>query len=422
MLDSLNPPQLAKREAELGSRVANLQTRGQQLNMARGRPSPEQLDLANSMLALPGTVDYQDAEGIDCRSYGGIDGLPEMKILFGGILDCPAQNIVVGGNSSLAMMHDALVRAYIWGTSGNDMPWREQGTIRFLCPSPGYDRHFLITELFGFEMLPVEMTSTGPNMDQVESLALDPSVKGIWCVPRYSNPTGVTYVDAVIERLAQMQAAPDFRIFWDNAYAEHHLVDHPTSLGSILAACAAADHADRVLMFASTSKMSFAGGGVAAMGASAHNIADAQTKIGVQTIGPDKLNQLRQLHFFKDLNGLRAHMRAHARILKPKFDLVDDILQHELGDKQIANWSKPAGGYFVNLNVPDGCARQVITLTAEAGVTLTPAGASFPHGLDPNDRNIRIAPTFPPLKDIRRAMEILTLCVELVAIREHLRR
>ena len=422
MLDSLSPSQLAKREAELGSRVARLKIRGQQLNIARGRPSPEQLDLASPMLALPSNGDYQSTEGIDCRSYGGIDGLPEMKQLFGGILDCPAQNIVVGGNSSLAMMHDALVRAYVWGTSRSDTPWREQGTIRFLCPSPGYDRHFLITELFGFEMLPVEMTSTGPNMDQVESLASDPSVKGIWCVPRYSNPTGVTYSDAVIERLAQMEAAPDFRIFWDNAYAEHHLVDHPTPLGNILAACGAADHADRVLMFASTSKMSFAGGGVAAMGASTHNIADAKTKIGVQTIGPDKLNQLRQLQFFKDLNGLRTHMRAHAYILKPKFDLVEDILQRDLGNKQIAHWSKPLGGYFVNLDVPDGCARQIIALTAETGVTLTAAGASFPHALDPNDRNIRIAPTFPALKDVRRAMEILTLCVELVAIRERLRQ
>jgi aspartate/methionine/tyrosine aminotransferase len=420
MLESLSSPQLATREAELTSRLASLQTRGQPLNIARGRPSLEQLDLANPMLALPGNADYQSAEGIDCRSYGGIDGLPEMKQLFGGILNCPSQHIVVGGNSSLAMMHDALVRAYVWGTSGGDMPWREQGTIRFLCPSPGYDRHFLITELFGFEMLPVEITSTGPNMDQVESLAMDPSVKGIWCVPRYSNPTGVTYSDSVVERLAHMKAAPDFRIFWDNAYAEHHLLDHPTPLANILATCIAADHADRVLMFASTSKMSFAGGGVAAMGASAHNITDATTKIGVQTIGPDKLNQLRQLHFFKDLNGLRAHMRAHARILKPKFDLVEGILQRELGDKQIAHWSKPAGGYFVNLDVPDGCARQVIALTAEAGVTLTPAGASFPHGLDPNDRNIRIAPTFPALKDLRQAIEILTICVELVAIRQRL--
>jgi aspartate/methionine/tyrosine aminotransferase len=422
MLYSLSPPQLVKREAELDSRVASFQTRGQQLNMARGRPSPEQLDLANPMLTLPGNADYQSAGGIDCRSYGGIDGLPEMKQLFGGILNCPAQNIVVGGNSSLAMMHDALVRAYVWGLSGSDMPWREQGTVRFLCPSPGYDRHFLITELFGFEMLPVEMTPTGPNMDQVESLSLDPSVKGIWCVPRYSNPTGATYSDEIVERLGQMQAAPDFRIFWDNAYAEHHLVDDPTPLANILAACARADHADRVLMFASTSKMSFAGGGVAAMGASAHNIADARTKIGVQTIGPDKLNQLRQLHFFRDLNGLRSHMRAHACILKPKFDLVEKILHRELGDKQIAQWSKPTGGYFVSLNVPDGCARQTIALAAEAGVTLTPAGASFPHGLDPNDRNIRIAPTFPALEDVRQAMEILTLCVELVAIRDRLRR
>jgi DNA-binding transcriptional MocR family regulator len=373
------------------------------------------------MLALPGNADYQSAEDIDCRSYGGIDGLLEMKKLFGGIFDCPTENIIVGGNSSLAMMHDALARAYVWGTSDSDIPWREQGTIRFLCPSPGYDRHFLITELFGFEMLPVEMTKTGPNMDQVESLTSDYSVKGIWCVPRYSNPTGVTYSDVVVERLARLRAAPDFRIFWDNAYAEHHLVDHPTPLGNILAACSTADHADRVLMFASTSKISFAGGGVAAMGTSAHNIAEARAKIGVQTIGPDKLNQLRQLRFFKDLAGLRTHMRAHAAILKPKFDLVAEILQRELGNKGIAHWSKPDGGYFINLEVPNGCARKIIALTGEAGVTLTPAGASFPHRLDPNDRNIRIAPTYPTLEDIRQAMTILTLCVEIVALRESCR-
>jgi aspartate/methionine/tyrosine aminotransferase len=420
MFDSLSTSQLAKRETEISSRLASLEIQNQQINLARGRPSPEQLDLANPMLALPGSANYHSRKGIDCRSYGGSDGLPEMKQLFGGILNCPAENIVIGGNSSLSMMHDALVRAYVWGTSIVDTPWREQGTIRFLCPSPGYDRHFLITELFGFEMLPVEMTSTGPNMDQVESLASDHSVKGIWCVPRYSNPTGVTYSNVVVKRLAQMQAAPDFRIFWDNAYAEHHLVDNPTSLGNILAACAAADHTDRVLMFASTSKMTFAGGGVSAMGTSAHNIADALTKISVQTIGPDKLNQLRQLHFFKDLNGLRDHMRAHARVLKPKFALVEKILQRELGSKQIAQWSKPTGGYFVNLDVPNGCARQVVALTAKAGVILTPAGSSFPHGLDPNDCNIRIAPTFPVLKEIRQAMEILALCVELVAIRQRL--
>ena len=417
ILDDMSTHELAGRETELAARFNKIKALGLQLNMARGKPSLEQLDLSGPMLGLPGSNDFLDAEGTDCRSYGGIDGLPEMKRFFGGILNCPTKNVIIGGNSSLSMMHDALLRAYIWGVPGYDAPWQEQGTIRFLCPSPGYDRHFKITELFGFELLPVEMAEYGPNMDQVEALASDQSVKGIWCVPRYSNPTGVTYNDEVIGRLAQMQAAPDFRILWDNAYAEHHLVDRPAPLGDILAMCITAGHPDRVLMFASTSKMSFAGGGVAAMAASEPNIADSRAKIGIRTIGPDKINQLRQLRFFKDLNGLRAHMREHARLLKPKFELVQEILKRELGDKRIARWSNPDGGYFVSLDVPDGCARQIIALAKEAGITLTPAGATFPHGLDPNDRNIRIAPTFPAVKEIRQALEVLALCVELVAIR-----
>ena len=417
ILDDMSTHELAGRETELAARFNKIKALGLQLNMARGKPSLEQLDLSGPMLELPGSNDFLDAEGTDCRSYGGIDGLPEMKRFFGGILNCPTKNVIIGGNSSLSMMHDALLRAYIWGVPGYDAPWQEQGTIRFLCPSPGYDRHFKITELFGFELLPVEMAEYGPNMDQVEALASDQSVKGIWCVPRYSNPTGVTYNDEVIGRLAQMQAAPDFRILWDNAYAEHHLVDRPAPLGDILAMCITAGHPDRVLMFASTSKMSFAGGGVAAMAASEPNIADSRAKIGIRTIGPDKINQLRQLRFFKDLNGLRAHMREHARLLKPKFELVQEILKRELGDKRIARWSNPDGGYFVSLDVPDGCARQIIALAKEAGITLTPAGATFPHGLDPNDRNIRIAPTFPAAKEIRQALEVLALCVELVAIR-----
>jgi len=418
MLSDASEQELTQRETELAARFVEIKARGLRLNMARGKPSLEQLDLAGPMLDLPGNNNFRDAEGTDCRSYGNIDGLPEMKQFFSGILNCPTENVIIGGNSSLAMMHDSLLRAYIWGVPGGDAPWQEQGTIRFLCPSPGYDRHFKITELFGFELPPVDMTEQGPNMDQVESLASNPSVKGIWCVPRYSNPTGVTYSEDVIQRLAQMQTAPDFRIIWDNAYAEHHLVSRSTPLGDILAACNAAGHPERVLMFASTSKMSFAGGGVAAMAASNPNIADARTKIGVRTIGPDKLNQLRQLQFFRDLSGLRAHMREHARVLKPKFELVQEILRRELGGKHIARWSNPDGGYFVSLDVPDGCARQVIAVAKEAGVTLTPAGATFPHGLDPNDRNIRIAPTFPAPEEIRSAMEVLALCVELVAIRQ----
>lgn len=422
MLQTSNQEVLMKREAELRASLSGSRGLDFQLNIARGLPSPEQLDLANSLLTVPGVNQYQNTNGVDCRNYGAIDGLLEMKKLFAGILDCSAENIIVGNNSSLSMMHDALMRAYVWGTSENELAWREQGTIRFLCPSPGYDRHFSISELFGFEMLPIEMTDAGPNMDQVEALALDPSVKGIWCVPRYSNPTGVTYSESTVNRLAKMEAAPDFRVFWDNAYAEHHLVDQPAPLANILDACALNDHPDRVLMFASTSKISFAGSGIAAMGASANNISEAIKKIRIRTIGSDKLNQLRHIHFFKDLETLRSHMKAHAKILKPKFDLVDEILHRELGGKQIAQWSKPDGGYFINLDVPDGCARKTISLAAESGVVLTPAGSSFPNGFDPNDRNIRIAPTFPQLSQIKEAIEIIVICVELVAIQQQLKR
>ncbi|MBO66959.1 MAG: aminotransferase [Acidiferrobacteraceae bacterium] len=419
-MNYLSESELIRLQSDLAVRLKRAKDRGYQLNISRGNPSPEQLDLANPMLSLPGPSDYISKDNIDCRSYGIVDGLFEMKQLFAGILECPVENIIIGGNSSLTMMHDALFRAYQWGASASTIPWRKQGTIRFLCPSPGYDRHFSITELFGFEMLPVEMTQDGPNMDQVEALCLDSSVKGIWCVPRYSNPTGITYSHEVINRLAQMETANDFRIFWDNAYAEHHLILEPDPLENILDACIKNGNEDRVLMFASTSKMSLAGAGVAAIGASSANIQDARTKIGVQTIGPDKINQLRHMIFFEDLDGLRNHMHKHARILKPKFDLVEEILQRELGEKNIAKWSKPKGGYFISLDVPNGCARRVIAMTEEAGVTLTPAGASFPHGLDPNDCNIRIAPTFPSMEDLGRAIELLAICTQLVAINKYL--
>lgn len=421
-MNPLSQSELIQLQNDLGARLKRAKDSGYQLNISRGNPSPEQLDLATPMLSLPGPSDYISKDNIDCRSYGIVDGLPEMKQLFAGILECPMENIIIGGNSSLTMMHDALFRAYQWGSGATTIPWRKQGTIRFLCPSPGYDRHFSITELFGFEMLPVEMTAEGPNMDQVEALCSDSSVKGIWCVPRYSNPTGITYDDKVINRLAGMETAPDFRIFWDNAYAEHHLTLEPNPLKNILDACIETGNDDRVLMFASTSKISLAGAGVAAIGASLANIQDARTKIRIQTIGSDKINQLRHMLFFKDLEGLRKHMRKHASILRPKFELVEEILQRELGEKNIATWSKPNGGYFISLDVPSGCARRVIAMTEDAGVTLTPAGASFPHGLDPNDCNIRIAPTYPSIEDLGRAIELLAICIQLVAIDDHLEK
>jgi aspartate/methionine/tyrosine aminotransferase len=421
MLDSLSLDTLIKRREQLLSRLQKFSDLKLNLNMARGLPAPEQLDLANHIMALPGTTQYLTSDGIDCRNYGGTDGLASIKDIFSGILECDKDNIVIGQNSSLSMMHDAVMRAYVWGVSEGEVAWREQGKIRFLCPSPGYDRHFKISELFGFELVPVEMTSSGPNMDQVETFAVDPSVKGIWCVPRYSNPTGVTYSHSTVDRLAQMETATDFRIFWDNAYAEHHLVDQPKPLANILKSCIAHGHPDRVLMFASTSKVTFAGSGISAMGASEPNISEAKSKIQFQTIGSDKLNQLRHAIFFNDLVGLRAHMKNHAAILKPKFDLVDTIFKRELSGKNIATWSKPEGGYFINLDVIEGCARKTIDLTAKTGVTLTPAGSSFPHGFDPLDKNIRIAPTFPKESEIQKAMEIVSICIEIIAIEKQLR-
>jgi DNA-binding transcriptional MocR family regulator len=344
-----------------------------------------------------------------------------MKQLFGEVLGCPAENIIVGGNSSLTMMHDTVLRAFFWGVPGGEAPWREQGKVKFICPVPGYDRHFALTQHIGIEMVAADMNAGGPAMDQVEALARDPLVKGIWCVPKYSNPTGVTFSDEVVARLAKMQAAPDFRIMWDNAYAEHHLAeDDHDKLANIFDACAAAGNEDRVVMFASSSKMSFAGAGLAAMGTSKANVKDAEKHLSLQTIGPDKVNQLRHLKFFGDIHGLRSHMARQGEVIRPKFELVHQILEEELGGKGLAVWSKPKGGYFIDLNVADGCAQEVVALAAGAGVKLTKAGATFPYGLDPKDRNIRLAPTLPSLDEIRQAMKVVALCVELASTRKQL--
>lgn len=414
---------------EIRAAYEGLKARGLALDMTRGKPSPEQLDLANALLALPGEGgDAYRVDGVDARNYGGLDGLPAMKGLFGDILGVAPQNVIVGGNSSLAMMYDAVARACLFGVvdEGGDLLPAWQGAVRkFICPSPGYDRHFAITEQLGFELLAVEMGEGGPDMAEVEALVADDvAVKGIWCVPKYSNPTGVCYDEETVRRLAEMRcAAGDFRIFWDNAYAEHHFDDGGLSapLANIAEACAKAGNANRVLQFASTSKISHAGSGVAAFAASEANVADAKRRLGVQTIGPDKVNQLRHLRLFGGrggdlLVGLRAHMKQHARLLKPKFDAVQEILTRELGGYgEVARWSVPRGGYFVSLDTADGLATRAVELAEQIGVKLTAAGAPFPYGVDPRDCNIRIAPSFPPLAEVEQAAEAVAVCVKLAA-------
>jgi len=326
----------------------------------------------------------------------------------------------VAGNASLALMFDTVARAMSHGVPGSAGPWGRLPAVRFVCPCPGYDRHFALLEHFGIEMLPVRMLADGPDMDAVEELcAGDDAVKGIFCVPKYSNPTGVTYCDEVVDRLATMKtAAQDFRIFWDNAYAVHDLTDSPPVLKNILESCAAAGNPDRAYVFGSTSKITFAGAGVCAMAASEANMAQVRKHLSLQTIGPDKLNQLRHVRFLRDMDGIRAHMRKHAEILRPKFAAVHEVFESALGGKGVAEWTDPQGGYFISLDTMEGCARAVVRMAADAGVKLTPAGATYPYGRDPHDRNIRIAPTLPPLQEVRRAMEVVAVCVELAAVRK----
>lgn len=413
---------LASLGPELEARYAGFKARGLKLDMTRGKPSPEQLDLADALLDRP-RRGFGALDGTDGRNYGGVDGLPEMKELFSPILDAPPEQIVIGGNSSLQMMHDAVVRAILHGVPGGVGPWGRLPSIRFLCPAPGYDRHFAICQHFGIEMLPIEMGAEGPDMDRVEELVLsDASIVAMWCVPKYSNPTGVTYSDRVVERLARMRtAAADFRLLWDNAYAVHDLYPEGDRLADIISACRRAGHENRPLAFASTSKISFAGAGIAALASSPANVADAKRHLSIQTIGPDKVNQLRHVDLFGDFAGIRRHMRRHAEILRPKFEAVAECFDRELGGKgimsAIASWTNPRGGYFVSLDTLDGCASRVVAMAEAVGVKLTPAGATFPRGLDPRDRNIRIAPSMPSVAQIRSAMEVLAVCVALASLR-----
>jgi len=405
-------------ERGVEQRLAALRGRNVQIDMTRGKPSAEQLDLCADMMTIVGPEDCRGADGTDYRNYGFATGIPEAKALFAAYLEVAADAVIVGGNSSLNLMYDALAGAVLFGVPGGDGPWRDQADAKFLCPVPGYDRHFLVCERLGLAMIPADMTDEGPDMDQVEALvAEDPTIKGIWCVPKYSNPTGVTYADRVVDRLAGMKtAAADFRIIWDNAYAVHHLGDGRPELKNILEVCRAKGTADRPLIFASTSKISYAGAGLAAMAASPANIQDATAKMAVATIGPDKINQLRHVRFFGDMDGVRAHMDRHRAILAPKFAALDAALESRLGGKGAATWTKPEGGYFVSVDVLDGCATETVRLAGEAGLDLVPAGATFPYGRDPRDRNIRLAPTMLSLDEIDRAMEIFCASVERASI------
>lgn len=424
VFQSLEPEQLKLLQANLQQRYDRLKAKKLKLNMARGVPCPAQLDLSNELLNAVNASNYRVADGTDCRNYGGVDGLPEAKALLAPMLGVASNEVIIGGNSSLAMMHDLIVRALLLGVPGSKIPWSKLPQVKFLCPSPGYDRHFAICQLLGIQMIPVEMQVDGPDMDRVEALvAEDETIKGIWCVPKYSNPTGITFSDQVVDRLARMPAkAQDFRIFWDNAYAVHDLTATPDRLKNILTACKEAGNPDRVLIFGSTSKISFAGGGLAIVAASETNLNWIKKLLAVQTIGPDKLNQLRHVRFFKDFAGIISHMRKHAAIIKPKFDKVFEVFDRELAGKGIASWTKPNGGYFISLNTLEGCAKKVVAMAAEAGVTLTPAGATYPYGKDPLDRNIRIAPTFPTLDELNTAMEILAVCIQLTSVEKLLQR
>ncbi|PQM21948.1 aminotransferase [Streptomyces xinghaiensis] len=396
---------------------AELRARGLSLDLTRGKPSPEQLDLAGDLLSLPGGGDVKAADGTDTRNYGGLLGLPELREIFAGPLQVPAGQLLALGNASLTLMHDNVVQALLSVVPGGERRWADEPRVRFVCPVPGYDRHFGVCERYGIDMVPVPLTGEGPDMDVVEELvASDPTIKGMWCVPKYSNPTGEVYSDETVRRLAAMRtAAPDFRLFWDNAYAVHHLTGERVEILSILDACAEAGNPDRAFVFGSTSKITTAGSGVAFVGSSPANVAWMKERLLKQTIGPDKVNQLRHVRFFRDTDGVTAHMERHRALLEPRFAAVYEVLESELGPLGIAEWTRPKGGYFVSLDVPDGCASEVVRLAKEAGIALTPAGAAFPYGKDPRDREIRLAPSFPSVEEVREAMRAVAVCVRLAA-------
>ncbi|MCU1557016.1 MAG: aminotransferase class I/II-fold pyridoxal phosphate-dependent enzyme [Microbacteriaceae bacterium] len=400
---------------ELDGQYEELRGRKLSLDLTRGKPSPEQLALSDALLELPGAGDYRDASGTDLRNYGGPDGLLELRAIFGELLEIPTTQLLALGNASLTVMHDVIVHALLHGVPGGDGPWREVAGLAFLCPVPGYDRHFAICEALGIRMIPVPFVDGRLDLETIRSLvAEDASIRGMWCVPMYSNPTGIVYTVEEIEALVGMAtAAPDFRLFWDNAYAVHHLADDEPAVIDVLGAASRAGHPDRPLVFASTSKITYPGSGVAFFGASPENVAWFRLHSSVQTIGPDKINQLRHLRLLQSADGVRQHMRAHRAIVEPRFTAVLQILERRLSG--VASWSRPTGGYFVSLEVPNGTASKAIALAAEIGVAVTPAGSTYPYRQDPDDANIRISPTFPSLADLEAAIDALCTCVLLAA-------
>ena len=415
----MSKEELLTLKAQLDKEYADIKAKGLALDMSRGKPSADQLDLSMGLMnVLSSDSDLKCETGVDCRNYGVIDGIPEAKRLLGEMSEVDPDHIIIYGNSSLNVMFDSIARSMTQGVMGNT-PWCKLDKVKFLCPVPGYDRHFKITEFFGIEMINVPMTPQGPDMDMVEKLVSeDASIKGIWCVPKYSNPQGYTYSAETVERFAHLKpAAPDFRIYWDNAYGVHHLYDHDQDhLIEILAECKRAGNPDMVYKFCSTSKITFPGSGVAAIATSANNLEDIKKQLKIQTIGHDKVNQLRHVRFFKDIHGITEHMRKHADSLRPKFEMILDTFERELKGLGAGSWYSPKGGYFITYETLDGCAKNVVAKAKKAGVVMTPAGAPFPYGKDPHDSVIRISPSYPSLEDLTTAIDIFVVCVKLASI------
>ncbi|MDR0671614.1 MAG: aminotransferase class I/II-fold pyridoxal phosphate-dependent enzyme [Oscillospiraceae bacterium] len=415
----LSGEDLRAQQTELQKMYESYRQRGLQLNMARGVPGLDQLDLSDGLLTAVTRGEECKIGGVETRTYGTPGGLPEARTLMADIMDTPPETVIVGGNSSLSLMFDTVARAMTHGMGGGARPWMGQGSVKFICPSPGYDRHFAICEHFGVEMIPVDMRPDGPDMDAVRSLVADPAVKGMWCIPRFSNPQGYVYSDKTVRAIAALTpAASDFRVFWDNAYAVHALYEDAPALAGIWGACARAGHPELVIQFASTSKVTFPGAGISALAAGPQTLAHIKQAIFFQTIGFDKLNQLRHVRYFGDIGGVRAHMRLHADLLRPKFETVDRVLSEGLSG--IATWYAPRGGYFISLDLAPGTARRTVALMGEAGVIMTGAGATWPYRRDPQDANLRIAPTYPPVGELRVSMELLCLCAKLAYLEKRL--
>lgn len=418
-LTSLSKSELESIKSELENQYQTFKAKNLSLDMSRGKPAKDQLDLSMPMMdVLDSETKLISESGTDYRNYGLVDGIPEAKKLFAELLEVSENQVIVGGNSSLNMMYDTIQRAMQFGLLGSKCPWNKLDKVKFLCPAPGYDRHFAICELFGIEMITIDMTETGPDMDAVEKLVgEDESIKGIWCVPLYSNPQGICYSDETVKRFAALKPkAEDFKIFWDNAYCVHHIYDDSVRVLNIVKECEKAGNPDLVLEFVSTSKISFSGAGVAAMAASAGNVDYLKKLMGVQTIGYDKINQLRHVKFFKNADGVRAHMKKHAELIRPKFDAVLNQLETKLDPFGLVSFTRPNGGYFISVNTLNGCAARTVEICSELGVKFTPAGATYPYGDDKNDSNIRIAPTLPPVEELNVAMEVFCFAVKLASV------